>query len=389
MIDWLAKNGVECTVITTYPYYPYWRVQNPYRKNRFWFKIENQKFDSGGSIKVIRCPIYVPKKPSGIKRIILDFSFLFTSAFPLMYLLFKKRKTLVMAVAPSFLIGMPAVAYKFFKRSKFVYHIQDMQIEAARELGMLKSKFLINTLFRIENFIFKKADAVSSISDGMIAKLKLKSKRDIYFFPNWADIKTFYPVLNKTEIKRDFGFKNNDRIILYSGSIGQKQGLEAILLAADNLRNDLYSKFIICGSGPYKSALEKMAEEMALTNVFFFPLQPLEKFNAFLNLADVHLIIQKADAGDLMMPSKLTSILAVGGMAIITANENSGLHTLVRNHGVGVVVPAENQDALNRAIEKVLNEPVGNSLIRDKARMYAEQFLDRNEIMNRFRRDFL
>src|SRR5690606_23375426 len=214
MIDWLAKNGLECTVITTYPYYPYWRVQNPYRKNRFWFKIENQKFDSGGSIKVIRCPIYVPKKPSGIKRIILDFSFLFTSAFPLMYLLFKKRKTLVMAVAPSFLIGMPAVAYKFFKRSKFVYHIQDMQIEAARELGMLKSKFLINTLFRIENFIFKKADAVSSISDGMIAKLKLKSKRDIYFFPNWADIKTFYPVLNKTEIKRDFGFKNNDRIIL-------------------------------------------------------------------------------------------------------------------------------------------------------------------------------
>jgi len=33
--------------------------------------------------------------------------------------------------------------------------------------------------------------------------------------------------------------------------------------------------------------------------MLFFPLQPLEKFNAFLNMADAHLILQKADAGHL------------------------------------------------------------------------------------------
>ncbi|NEN22249.1 WcaI family glycosyltransferase [Cryomorpha ignava] len=389
MIEWLANSGCECTVLTTYPYYPYWKVQEPYRKNRFWYKIEKQNFDSGGSIKIIRCPIYVPSNPSGLKRIVLDFTFLFTSAFPLVYLLFKKKKDLVMAVAPSFLIGLPAVLYKFFKRSKFIYHIQDMQIEAARDLGMIKSKFLIKTLFGIENFIFRKADIISSISDGMTLKLRHKSNREIYFFPNWADIKTFHPIHNKTEIKKEYGFEDKDEIVLYSGAIGQKQGLDAILSAADFLREEADIKFIICGQGPYKSALEKTASELKLNNTFFFPLQPLEKFNDFLNLADVHLVIQKADASDLMMPSKLTSILAVGGLALITANENSGLHSIVKNHGVGMVVPAENQEALNLSIRMALREKEKNRLIREKARSYAEQFLDKNEIMSRFKGDML
>ena len=75
-------------------------------------------------------------------------------------------------------------------------------------------------------------------------------------------------------------------------------------------------KFIICGSGPYKKELQKMADSLNLNNVNFFPTQPFEKFNQFLNLADLHLIIQKASASDLVMPSKLTTILAVGGISL-------------------------------------------------------------------------
>jgi len=389
MIEWLAAKGYECTVITTYPYYPYWQVQEPYRKNRFWYKTEKSSFPSGGSIKVVRCPIYVPAKPSGLKRIILDFTFLFTSAFPIFFLLFKRKKDLVMAVAPSFLVGLPAVIYKVFKKSKFDYHIQDMQIEAARDLGMIKSKFLLDSLFKIERFIMNRADVVCSISDGMIEKLKTKCNRDIYFFPNWADVKNFYPVLDKANIKKDFGFEPQDKIVLYSGAIGQKQGLEAILNAAEYCKSQSNVKFIICGTGPYKATLESIAKSMGLTNIFFFPLQPLEKFNAFLNLAQVHLVIQKADASDLMMPSKLTAILAVGGLALITANPGAGLHTLVINHGVGIVVEAENQDALNKGIEAGLLESTQNDQIRKASRHYAEKYLDKDRIMQRFVDDLL
>lgn len=389
MIEWLAANGHECTVITTYPYYPFWKVQEPYRKSRYWFKTENESFTSGGSIKVIRCPIYVPAVPSGLKRIILDFTFLFSSAFPLFFLLFKRKKDLVMAVAPSFLVGFPAVIYKLFKRSKFDYHIQDMQIEAARDLGMIKSEMLIRSLFKVEAFIINRADVVSSISDGMISKLKGKCNREIYFFPNWADVKNFLPIDNKESIKKEFGFKPEDKVLIYSGAIGQKQGLEAILKAANYFKTRKEVKFIICGSGPYKATLETMSQTQGLTNVDFLPLQPLEKFNSFLNLAQVHLVIQKADASDLMMPSKLTAILAVGGLALITANKGAGLHTLVSNQGVGIVVDAENQDALNKGIESCLLNSPAHDKIRKDARQYAEKYLDKDQIMRRFVSDLL
>lgn len=389
MIQWLAKNGASCTVITAYPYYPFWKVQEPYRKNRFWYKTDEQHFPSGGSIKIYRCPIYVPTTPSGLKRIIVDFSFLFSSIFPLIYLLFKEKKDLVIATAPAFLFGLPAWIYKQIKGSRFQYHIHDMQIEAARDLGMIKSSFLINFLFRIESFIFKRADIVSSISDGMIQKLEQKIGRQIYFFPNWADVDNFHRISNPDNIKNEYGFDATDKIILYSGAIGQKQGLEAILKAAKVFEKQPEVKFIICGSGPYKSVLENMAKSKNLSNLSFLPLQPLEKFNDFLNIAHVHLVIQKADASDLMMPSKLTAILAVGGLALITANEGSGLFSLVQNHRVGLIVEAENEAALVEGITKTLIADTEMNKIRANAREYAVTYLDKNQIMERFVKEVL
>ena len=46
---------------------------------------------------------------------------------------------------------------------------------------------------------------------------------------------------------------------------------------------------------------------------------PQERVNAFLNLADIHLLPQKEDAADLVMPSKPTGMLASGRLVIATA----------------------------------------------------------------------
>lgn len=384
MIEWLAESGVFCTVLTTYPYYPFWKVQEPYRKNRFFYKTETKVFPSGGKVKVIRCPIYVPKNPSGIKRMMLDVSFLVSSFLPLFFLFFSRKYSNVMAVAPSFLLGLPALLYKKLKGAKMIYHIQDLQIEAAKELGMIKSEKLLKILFKLDAFILKKTDTISSISDGMIERIGQKANKEIYFLPNWSNVEMFQPISNALAEKVNFGFEPDDRIILYSGGIGQKQGLEVIIDAAKQYRNRAEVKFVICGSGPYKQHLQGWVEKENLENIIFFPLQPIEKFNAFLNIAEIHLVIQKADAGDLMLPSKLTTILSVGGLALITANPGSGLHQLVENHGVGRVVTAENLSALLEGISDCLNSQSENAIIREKARKYAEKHLDINSILNRF-----
>src|SRR5690606_20146974 len=168
----------------------------------------------------------------------------------------------------------------------------------------------------------------------------------------------------------------------------EKQGLEGIILAAENFKDNRDVKFLICGSGPYKEKLQKLADSKQLTNVVFYPLQPMEKFNQFLNMADVHLVIQKAKASDLVMPSKLTTILSVGGLALITADEGSGLYKLVKKYNMGLLVDAENQHALDSGIQQALIT-ISQSNIMKNARNYAEAYLEINSVMFSFESSIL
>ncbi|MBU2903085.1 WcaI family glycosyltransferase [Maribacter dokdonensis] len=383
MMHWLAEKGHECTVLTSYPYYPYWKIQKPYRKNRFWYKKEVTKYESGGKLRIIRCPMYVPNRPSGLKRMLLDCTFSLSTFLVSIPLLCCKKYSRIITVAPSFQIGLLGVFYKKLKGAMHIHHIQDMQIEAAQDLGMIKSPKLLKALYGIEKYIYKHTDIISSISEGMIEKIEQKAQKPITFFPNWTETKNFYPIMKNSKLKEQFGFKSTDFIVLYSGGIGEKQGLDSILTSAKELENHKQLQFIICGTGPYKEVLKEKAENMNLNNVHFMPLQPKECFNEFLNVADLHLVIQKEKASDLVMPSKLTTILAVGGLSLITANTNSSLHRVVSKHGMGILVAPENQEALNKGILIGLGE-VNNQNIKDAARNYAEKYLAIDTIMQNF-----
>ncbi len=383
MLHWLAREGFACTALTAYPYYPYWRVQEPYTQRRFRYTTEQQSFPSGGSLRVIRCPMYVPAQPSGAKRVALDASFLLSATARLLGLLAHHRYDLVIVVAPSFQFGLLGLLTQRLGRSKFLYHIQDLQIEAARDLGIIRSEKAIGAMLRLERTILRRADYVSTISPAMVARVGQKAGRPVLLLPNWADIAQFHPLPNRAGLKREFGFTPEQKVVLYSGAIGEKQGLEAIVHAAHRFeQSQPQLQFVICGSGPYKEKLLALTESLGLRNVHFLPLQPLERFNAFLNMADVHLVIQKSIASDLVMPSKLTTILAVGGVAIITADEGSGLHALVAEHGIGLVVPAENQRALEDQLRLTLDHDY--AAIRINAQRYAEQYLSIDNIMNKF-----
>ncbi|HEV8084262.1 MAG TPA: WcaI family glycosyltransferase [Chitinophagaceae bacterium] len=383
MIEWLSQEGFDCTVVTTYPYYPQWKVQVPYNKSLFWYKKEiiAQKDNSKG-FTIIRCPHYVPKMPTGLKRIISDLSFFVTSSFVIIGMLFKKKNDYILSVAPPFCLGLLGVLYKKLKGAKFMYHIQDLQIEVAQDLEIVKSKFLLKTLFVIERYIFNNADFISTISQGMIKKVKQKAKKEVLFLPNWVDIQKFYPINNKKQLKSDFNLNISDKIVLYSGAIGEKQGLEAILDSAKYFENIVDLKFVICGSGPYKENLLHLKKKMNLKNVIFLPLQPFEKLNSLLNVADVHLVLQKNSACDLMMPSKLSTILSVGGVSIVTAKPGSSLFNVIDSNNAGFLIEPECQDALNSAIKYAIsNEHVE---IESNARCYAEKNLSIHKILSTF-----
>ncbi|WP_018614301.1 WcaI family glycosyltransferase [Segetibacter koreensis] len=383
MMKWLAEQGNDCTVITTFPYYPHWKVQKPYEKRCFWYKAEKISVMNEFSINIIRCPHYVPKEPTGIRRVISEFSFFFSSYPAILLLLFRKKFDYVITVAPPFELGLLGILYKKVRGGKFLYHIQDLQIDAARNLKMIKSNRIVKIFLAIEKYIIKHADFVSTISKGMVQKVKNKCNKDVFLFPNWVDIETFYPLRNRADLKHHFGFNSTDIVILYSGAIGHKQGLEAILYSAKALKSLSNVKFAICGCGPYKDHLTRLKNEMNLTNLLFLPLQPLNMFNLLLNMADLHLVLQKAEASDLVLPSKLSTILSVGGIAIVTANNDTSLHEIMSSNNMGILIEPENLQSLVEAIKNNISN-CNLEEKRKKARLYVEKHLERDKILNNY-----
>ncbi|NML38523.1 WcaI family glycosyltransferase [Chitinophaga sp. G-6-1-13] len=386
LINWLAAKGYDCTVLTTYPYYPEWKISASYRPKKYLFSRETIIAGSR-PVKVYRCPHYVPALPSGSKRVLQDFTFSLAASGKMLQLLLQRRFDVVITIAPSFHLGLLAAGYKSLRQTRFIYHIQDMQIEAASNLGMLRSPWLLQQLFRLEKYILRRADVVSSISPQMVSSIASKASREVQLFPNWVDTDRYFPLNNRAALKEQFGFSANNKVILYSGALGEKQGLENVLVAARQLQYHRNIRFVICGDGPYRQRLEAMAAEWQLEHVTFLPLQPASHFNLFLNMADLHLVIQRGQASDLVMPSKLTTILAVGGVPIVTANEGSGLYQLIRQHRIGISVIADDATALSRAIEDALQGETGH--IAANARRYAQEQLAIDHIMERFEREIL
>lgn len=378
MVQWFAENGYETTVVTAPPYYPNWAVQQPY--SGAWYRKEQ----INKNLQVYRCPLYVPSKPSGLKRLLHEMTFFASAFFVVCRLLFQKKYDCIFAVAPPFHLGFLALFYRFFKGGKIIYHIQDLQIDAAKELNMLPER-LFPMLFGMERFLLNRVNVVSTISEGMKKKVFAKSQNVVVLFPNWVDTEGFFPVADRDSLKSHWGFEPEDKLVLYSGSIGEKQGLDGIIKVAGKLSDVDHVKFIICGNGPFKERLVQMAGELGLQNVFFLPLQGHDVFNNFLNMADVHLVLQKADASDLVMPSKLTSILSVGGLALVTANPGTTLYEVIFDHQMGVVIAPEDESALEQGILSCFDER--NEEKRKNARVYALRYLNRNDILERLVQD--
>ncbi|MCY0966947.1 glycosyltransferase WbuB [Parathalassolituus penaei] len=383
MCPWLADAGDTVHVVTAPPYYPEWKIHNGF--NAYSFQSSKQH-----DVVVHRCPLYVPEKPTTIKRILHLSSFAASSAWRL-FSLWKQKPDVVFVVEPTLFCVPAALLFCKLRGSKAVLHIQDYEVDAMLGLGMAgKSAGFIGRLaYGVESWLMKRFDKVSSISFSMLEKAKQKgvAAERLMFFPNWADTGFVTPEVDGSRIREAWGYKASDRIVLYAGNMGAKQGLELVIDAAQRFADQPDVKFVMVGSGAYVDTLKAIAAEKNLPNVDFKPLQAWEDVPAMLAMADVHLVVQKKGAADAVLPSKLTNILSAGGFAVVTAEPETELGRLATEYsGIYTCVEPENLDAFCTGLSVELERSNGTNMV---ARRYAEQNLDKNAILARFRQELL
>lgn len=357
----LAANGVEVTVVTTPPHYPGWAVSGGYG-NRYSGGTEN-------NVRVYRAPLLLRRNMRGLWRFLAPASFALTSAPVVFWQILLRRPDTVLCVEPTLLAAPVAQLAAWLVGARTVLHVQDLEVDAAFAVGHLADRSWLKTLgFAFEGLMLRRFRKVVTISDRMAAKLEEKdvSPGRLAVARNWVDLSCLYPMDEPSPYRAELGYGGDDFVVLYSGTIGAKQRLDVLLDAAERLKGDSSIKFVIAGEGPAKDELERRYRH--LPSVRFLPFQPYARLNAFLNMADLHVLPQEKGIADLVLPSKLGGMLASGKPVLVTADEGTELAAFLGD--AATRVPPGDAAALAKAIADVRRSGGGDPAVRaEKSRL--------------------
>lgn len=379
LCELLNGRGHLVHMVTAFSYYPQWRKCAEDRGK--WSRHEHVN-----GVSIHRCWHYVPGKPSSLRRILHELSFVATS---LLRVLTLPAPDAYVVVSPPLLLGFAAWLASVVKRAPFVFHVQDLQPDTASSMGMLRAGPFLRALYALEALAYRKAARVSGISPGMIRAFGRKGvpPEKTVLFPNGIDLHPPERLPTPGAFRKRLGIDPVELLAVYSGNLGAKLGVEILLESAGLLRGRAI-RTVICGDGARREALEKRAVEMQLTNVIFLPLQPDRDYLEMMADADVYLVTQLPGSGSFFFPSKLLKGLAMSKAIVVVADDQSELTRSAREGRFALVVDPRQPDHLAHALEHLAENPEERQTLGRAGRTYVDQF-DLKRILHAFELNLL
>ena len=376
LADFLHQKGHEIRVITAPKYYPEWKA----KKNRYYV-------DKNSCYEIFRCPLFVPKYPNGIKRILHLITFALTSL-PILLKNLTWKTDLIILIAPTLFCCPNIFIFKLlsFKKVLTFLQIQDFELEAAFNLGILKGKLLKNFFNKIEIILLNSFQKVGAISKSMEKKLNNKGigKNSTFYFPNWVDLEDIKQKKLKDKYTNNYRKKlkisPETIIIQYSGSMNEKQGFTFLLPIIRHFKKQKNVFWLFAGEGPSKNAFIDIMSDVP--NIEFLSFQKSSELNEWLNTGDIHIIPQNEEVEDLLFPSKCISILGSGNPIVSNANRNTELGKIVEKSGIRVD-PKDQLGFINALDYLIKNEKFRLELGKE-ARNIAQQEFSKEVILENF-----
>jgi colanic acid biosynthesis glycosyl transferase WcaI len=372
LCEYLVKQGCDVTMLTAFPYYPAWK-KRPADAHRIF------RSECLNRVRVLRCWHYVPARVTTAKRVLHELSFV---ALSFLRLLFCPTPDLLIVVSPPLLAGVLARLFCLVKRGRYLLHLQDLQPDAAINLGMVNSPALIRTLKTLESIAYRGAWRISAISAGMLDVLRKRGAEEskLRYFPNGTG-----PVVeaHKGRFRALNRFDGENFLVVYSGNLGVKQGLQHLILAMRSVVNPAI-QLIICGEGAEKDRLLDFAD--AIPNVWFKGIQEPTNYSEMVVDAELMVVSLASGSGNSVFPSKLLSACAASKPVLAICDFDSELATVVETNGFGVVVQPGDTEALARRLEALSADPERLERMGNAAKQFADRFLW-SEILDKFARE--
>ena len=248
---------------------------------------------------------------------------------------------------------------KKIKKVPFVYNLQDIFPDSLAGTGLAKKGGLLWKIGRvIENFTYRNADKIIVISEDFKRNIMAKGVPEdkIVVIYNWVDEETVFPIEKKDNVLFDeLDIDRNTFNIVYAGNLGNAQNVRILLETANLLKDYKDIKFIIFGTGGLELEYKSLADNLELTNLQFFPIQPYEKVSQVYGIGDVCVVSCKEGLGGSAMPSKTWSIMSSGRPVLANFDEGD-LKNILENNNCGIFTKAGDKEAFKQAIMDLYND---------------------------------
>lgn len=373
MAQFLVAKGWEVKVITGFPYYPQWKIRDDYENKETFFS------ENVNGVEILRFKQFVPIEPSFSKRMLQVMDFTIGTLFNINRV---KKSDVVLSIIPFTSSAWLGKRLARKCNAKHWIHIQDFEFDAAIESGLISNKgiggVLSNGLMKLEKGILDSADLVSTISNGMLRKLSGKSKSETFFFPNWVDGKVINP-----EIAALHPHLNSEKFtILYSGNIGAKQDWQLFMDVVDRMQDMKKVEFVIVGAGAMQRILEMKTEKYE--NVRMFPPVPISELNDLLCSADIHVLFQKTQVVDTVMPSKILGMMCSQRPSIVSGNIESEVASVFEASNGGKYITSQNADEVVSQMIALMNDQVIRKEMGNAARKFVLYAYSESEVLDSF-----
>jgi len=375
-----AALGHRVRVATTFPHYPGWQVEAPYRGQ--WRCIEHCN-----AVEVRRGPVYLPGRRSTLQRVIYDTSL---AASTLLNSISAPRPDLIFCVSPPIQLGLTASLLARRWGAPVILQVKDLPLDAAVAVGMLHQGRAYRLGRALERLVYRLATRIVVISEGFRQNLLRQGAPPdrILEIPDWADTDRVRPLPPDPALRGLAGARSDDFLVLHTGNMGEKQGLANALLAAAEIDGSMPFRLGLVGDGMDRSRLEALAEQRAIRNVQFLPLQPEAVFPRLLSSADALLLNQRADVIDSVAPSKLLSYMAAGRPVVAAVHADSEAARVLRAAGGGLIVPPEDPASLAAAFRRLAADADLRAALGAAGHRYVETHYAREKVLARFEQLF-
>lgn len=360
-----VRAGHEVTVVTCAPNFPEGKLFPGYRNA--WRQVEVLD-----GIRVVRVKTYITANEGFIKRTLDYVSFMLMAT---LMSLFERRPDVVVATSPQFFCVIAGWAVSVAKWRPFVFELRDLWPASITAVGAMKRGKVIRLLERIELFLYRRANAVVSVTESFREDLVARgiARDKIHVVINGVDLERYEPRPRDEALAREFGLAGKF-VAGYMGTHGLAHALPKVLEAAERLRDRDDIAFFFAGSGAERARVEQIVAERELANVKLIPRQPKERMPALWSLCDLSVVpLRDNPVFATVIPSKIFESMGMGVPILMSLPEGEATG-IIRRTGSGVCVPPEDPAAMADAVRALADDPARMQTLRRTAREAAPQF---------------